>query len=100
MARENRERARDAGGGVERFRLVRARDDGRRGRRRRDRASDASAPTCRFALRLRRGGAPAAAAARDVRFRVGVDALDVIAGKCAEARRAIETLAPGATPES
>ena len=32
MARENHERARDAGGGVKRFRLVRARDDGRRGR--------------------------------------------------------------------
>lgn len=63
-------------------------------------ASDASASTCRFALRLRRGGAPAAAPARDVRFRVGVDALDVIVGKCADARRAIETLAPAATPES
>ena len=63
-------------------------------------ASDASASTCRFALRLRRGGAPAAAPARDVRFRVGVDALDVIVDKCAEARRAIETLAPAATPES
>ena len=63
-------------------------------------ASDASASTCRFALRLRRGGAPATAPARDVRFRVGVDALDVIVGKCADARRAIETLAPAATPES
>ena len=62
--------------------------------------SVANAPTCRFALRLRRGGASAAAAARDVHFSVGIDALDVIADKCAEARRAIETLAPGATPES
>jgi hypothetical protein len=35
-----------------------------------------------------------------VHFSVGIDALDVIADKCAEARRAIETLAPGATPES
>ena len=99
MGRENPGRGGMAGEGVKKFRLWRGGNEGRGGAATGS-ISVANAPTCRFALRLRRGGASAAAAARDVHFSVGIDALDVIADKCAEARRAIETLAPGATPES